>query len=99
MIHHIIVPIAPERLSRQRMLSRCAAPSRFVNAAPACSALLLSVRVPFRAAPRAIQQGNGRPRRATCSPTSATNELHDEPLARYEKVVCVHNIHCCGCAE
>jgi hypothetical protein len=81
------------------MLSRCAVPSRFVNAAPACSALLRSVRVPFRAAPRAIQQGNGQPQRATCSPTSATNELHDEPLARYEKVVCVHNIHCCGCAE
>ena len=81
------------------MLSRCAVPSRFVNAAPACSALLRSVRVPFRAAPRAIQQGNGQPQRATCSPTSATNELHDELLARYEKVVCVHNIHCCGCAE
>ena len=81
------------------MLSRCAVPSRFVNAAPACSALLRSVRVPFRAAPRAIQQGNGRPWPAAGSCASATDELHVELLARYEKAVSVRYIHCCGSAK
>eukprot|EP01046_Picozoa_sp_COSAG06_P034644 COSAG06_NODE_3646_length_5077_cov_8.985536_3_plen_108_part_00 len=55
--------------------------------APGCSGLLRSARAPVRAAPRAIQQGNGRPRPAVGSRASATDELHDELLARYEKDV------------
>ena len=43
------VPIAPERLPRQRMLPRCTAPSWFVLPAPGCSGLLRSVRAPFTA--------------------------------------------------
>jgi hypothetical protein len=86
-------------LPRQRMLPRCAAPSRRVLPQLSCSSLLRSARAPVRAAPRAIQQGNGRPWPAAGSRASATDELHDELLARYEKAVPVRYIRCCGCAE
>jgi hypothetical protein len=86
-------------LPRQRMLPRCAAPWRRVLPQLSCSSLLRSARAPVRAAPRAIQQGNGRPWPAAGSRASATDELHDELLARYEKAVPVRYIRCCGCAE